>query len=88
MLTWYFLNLILPEKLNLYKNALIGACIYVGIIHKMSKYCIENLQIHVSKTLVQNFDSMDQLALQWLVCVPLGIHLEPINKDLMLLVTI
>ena len=25
---------------------------------------------------------------QWLVCVPLGIHLEPINKTLKLLVTI
>ena len=26
-----------------------------------------------------------KLAQQWLVCVPLGIHLEPINKELMLL---
>ena len=29
-----------------------------------------------------------KLAQQWLVCVPLRIHLEPINKELMLLVTI
>ena len=28
-----------------------------------------------------------KLAQQWLVCAPLGIHLEPINKELMLLVT-
>ena len=29
-----------------------------------------------------------ELAQQWLVCVLLGIHLEPINKELTLLVTI
>ena len=29
-----------------------------------------------------------KLAQQWLVCAPLGIHLEPINKELMLLVII
>ena len=29
-----------------------------------------------------------KLAQQWLMCVPLGIHLEPINKELMLLVII
>ena len=29
-----------------------------------------------------------KLAQQWLVCAPLGIHLEPINKELILLVII
>ena len=36
----------------------------------------------------QCFEAWAQLAQQWLVCAPLGIHLEPINKELMLLVTI
>ena len=34
------------------------------------------------------FEAWAKLAQQWLVCAPLGIHLEPINKELMLLVTI
>ena len=34
------------------------------------------------------FEAWAKLAQQWLVHAPLGIHLEPINKDLMLLVTI
>ena len=33
------------------------------------------------------FEAWAKLAQQWLVCAPLGIHLEPINKELMLLVT-
>ena len=31
------------------------------------------------------FEAWAKLAQQWLVCVPLGIHLEPINKELLLL---
>ena len=34
------------------------------------------------------FEAWAKLAQQWLVHAPLEIHLEPINKDLMLLVTI
>ena len=34
------------------------------------------------------FEALAKLAQQWLVCVPLGIHLEPINKELMLLMMI
>ena len=34
------------------------------------------------------FESWAKLAQQWLVCAPLGKHLEPINKELMLLVKI
>ena len=35
-----------------------------------------------------HFEAWAKLAQQWLVCTPLGRHLEPINKELMLLVTI
>ena len=35
-----------------------------------------------------SFEAREKLAQQWLVCAPLGIHVEPINKELMLLVTI
>ena len=35
-----------------------------------------------------NFEAWTKLAQKWLVCAPLGMHLEPINKELMLLVTI
>ena len=37
---------------------------------------------------VFNFEAWAKLAQQWLVCAPLGIRLEPINKEIMLLVTI
>ena len=33
------------------------------------------------------FEALAKLAQQWLVCGSLGICLEPINKELMLLVT-
>ena len=35
-----------------------------------------------------SFEAWTKLAQKWLVCAPLRIHLEPINKELMLLVTI
>ena len=35
-----------------------------------------------------SFEAWAKLAQKWLVCAPLGIHLEPINKEVMLLVTI
>ena len=41
----------------------------------------------VSKFLIR-FEAWAKLAQQWLVCAPLGIYFEPINKELMLLVTI
>ena len=34
------------------------------------------------------FEAWARFAQQWLVCAPLEIYLEPINKQLMLLVTI
>ena len=48
--------------------------------------------IHVTKNIFLNekvsFEAWAKLAQQWLVYAPLEIHLEPINKELMLLVTI
>ena len=48
--------------------------------------------IHVIKNIFLNervsFEAWAKLAQQWLVYAPLEIHLEPINKELMLLVTI
>ena len=35
-----------------------------------------------------HFEAWAKLAQQWLVCVPLVLYFEPINKELMLLVTI
>ena len=35
-----------------------------------------------------HFEAWTKLAQQWLVCAPLGIHVETINKELILLVTI
>ena len=43
--------------------------------------------VHVSEFLIL-FETWAKMAKQWLVCATLGIHLEPINKELMLLVTI
>ena len=42
---------------------------------------------HESEFLI-NFEAWAILAQQWLVCAPLVIHIEPISKDSMLLVTI
>ena len=50
-------------------------------------YTYMYIYIYTSKFLIR-FEARAKLAHQWLVCVPLGIHLEPINKELMLLVTI
>ena len=43
---------------------------------------------HHSAECLIGFEAWAKLAQQWLVCAPLGIHLEPINKQLMLLVII
>ena len=44
-------------------------------------------KVHYPECLIR-FETWAKLAQQWLVCVPLGIHHEPTNKELMLLVTI
>ena len=62
-------------------------------------FCLQNLQLNVLycvcvciHSLVQSFfigvEAWAKLAQQWLVCAPLGTHLEPIKKQLMLLVII
>ena len=45
------------------------------------------LAMCISEFLI-TFEAWAKLAQQWLVSAPLGIHFEPINKELMLLVTI
>ena len=47
-----------------------------------------NMTVYSLHVHVRVFEAWTKLAQQRLVCVPLRIHLEPINKDLMLLVTI
>ena len=59
-------------------------------IHVVTYY-IQSLQVAfflLFYRLYQSFKAWAKLAQKWLVCVPLGIHLDPINKELMLLVTI
>ena len=55
------------------------------------KYVICNIKLVNSRCGAEffiSFEALAKLAQQWLVCVPLGIYLEPINKELMLLVII
>ena len=52
----------------------------------INNYICESIQ-YGSEFLI-SFEAWAKLAQKWLVCAPLGIHLEPINKELMLLVMI
>ena len=45
------------------------------------------LQCTCTSEVLITFEAWAKLAQQWSVCMPLGIHIEPINKELMLLVT-
>ena len=45
-------------------------------------------RVHVTPVVLISFEAWAKLAQKWLVCAPLGIHFEPINKELILLVTI
>ena len=50
---------------------------------------VHNFHFQVGETRVfDKFWSIGQIGSKWLVCAPLEIHLELINKELMLLVTI
>ena len=55
-------------------------CNLIGHVGSYDSVCMAEFLI--------SFESWAKLAQQWLVCVPFGIHLEPINKELMLFVTI
>ena len=57
------------------------------IVQHMLYTCFAWKFTHTSEFLI-SFEAWAKLAQQWLVCVPLVIHFEPINKELMLLVTI
>ena len=46
-----------------------------------------SIHVYVSEVLI-SFEAWAKLAQKQIVCLPLGIHLEPINKKVMLLVTI
>ena len=50
--------------------------------------CFECYVHKLTPDILIHFEAWARLAQQWLVCAPLGIRLEPINKELMLLVTI
>ena len=64
--------------------------IILYIVQKHSLGCMVCSLIHSvhSSEFLMRFEAWAKLAQQWLVCAPLGIHLKPINKELMLLVTI
>ena len=51
--------------------------------------CVVHVKLHTGgPEFLIGFEAWDKLAQKWLVCAPLGIHLEPINKEVMLLVTL
>ena len=60
------------------------------MIIKIPFFCLSILFIisYSSTEFLIRFEDRGELARLWLVCEPLRIHLEPINKELMLLVTI
>ena len=60
-------------------------CTYVHT-HTQLLYNV-HMYIYTPEFLIHS-ESWAKLTQQWLVCVPLRIHTEPINKELMLLVTI
>ena len=55
-------------------------CMYICMYVYIYNVCMSEFLI--------SFEAWTKLAQKWLVCAPLGIHLQPINKELMLLVTI
>ena len=64
----------------------------VNVLAGTAKGCwilsVDWVSITCTLELLIHFEAWAKLAQQWLVCVPLGIHLEPVNRELMLLVTI
>ena len=58
-----------------------------GPFKHMYMYVYIHVHVYTSKFMIR-FEARAKLAQQWLVYASLEIHLEPINKKLMLLVTI
>ena len=61
--------------------------IYYLLSEKVYIYRNGNVSVRMGMCL-RGFEAWAKLAQQWVLCVPLETHLKPINKDLMLLVTI
>ena len=67
---------------------ILGAKVLLGkILYYHFSVSHKGITIHTPEFLI-SFEAWVKLAQRWLMCAPLGIHLEPINKELMLLVTI
>ena len=66
---------------RMYVHLYVSTCMYICM------YVCTYVYMYTSEFLIR-FEAWAKLAQQWLVCVPLGIHLEPISKELMLLVII
>ena len=65
----------------------VSVCSFVCLCLNVCVCTFLCLYVCVSEVLIR-FEEWAKLARRWLVCAPLGIYLEPINKQLMLLVTI
>ena len=63
-------------------------CICTYIAQCACNYNVHTCTCTCTSQFLISFEAWTKLVQKWLVCVPLGIHLEPINKTLMLLVTV
>ena len=66
----------------------IDTCIFPSTSAAIYMYCVSWYTCNYALEFMICFEAWAKLSQQWLVCAPLGIHLEPINKELMLLVII
>ena len=82
--------MIIPRESIDAGNSLINYCNVLSICNLCICSCVLGFDIantNPSVFLIR-FEAWAKLAQQWLVYAPLGIHLEPINKQFMLLVII
>ena len=61
---------------------------YLMICRHRKKVKMKNPESDLGSEFLICFEAWAKMAQKWLVCAPLRIYLEPINKELMLLVTI
>ena len=61
---------------------------YIAYTDYSTDYLYKTCTVCCRSEFLISFEAWAKLAQQWLVCAPLGIHLEPINKELILLVII